>query len=64
MKDLGEAKQILGKHISRDREAEKLYISQAKYIKKVLKRLSMEDAKLVFCMFWFVQDLALHMRWE
>ena len=45
MKDLGEAKQILGMRIDRDRMAGKLYLSQTEYIKKVLQRFSMQDAK-------------------
>jgi len=36
MKDLGPARQILGMHISRDREAKKLWLSQEKYNEKVL----------------------------
>jgi transposase InsO family protein len=47
MKDLGDAKQILGMRIERDRVAGKLYLSQAEYVRKVLKRFSMENAKPV-----------------
>jgi hypothetical protein len=46
MKDLGAAKKILGE-IRRDRDAKKLWLSQAGYVKKVLERFSMENAKLV-----------------
>ncbi|CAM8887961.1 unnamed protein product [Rhodiola kirilowii] len=45
MKDVGEAKQILGMQIERDRKAGKLHLSQAEYIKKILERFSMQDAK-------------------
>ncbi|CAM8953748.1 unnamed protein product [Rhodiola kirilowii] len=47
MKDLGEVKQILGMRIERDRKARKLHLSQAEYIKKILERFSMQDAKPV-----------------
>jgi len=45
MKDLGEARQILGMRISRSKEGLKL--SQEEYVKKVLKRFNMDDAKPV-----------------
>lgn len=45
MKDLGAAKQILGMKISRDRSAGTLNLSQDQYIKKVLSRFRMNDAK-------------------
>jgi hypothetical protein len=41
------AKKILGMEIRRDRDAKKLRLSQAGYVKKVLERFSMENAKLV-----------------
>lgn len=47
MKDLGEAKKILGMEIHRDRQIGKLYLSQKKYIAKVLDRFSMNDSKSV-----------------
>jgi len=47
MKDLGAAKQILGMQITRDRKAKKLWLSQEKYIEKVLDRFSMSNAKPV-----------------
>jgi hypothetical protein len=47
MKDLGAAKKILGMEIRRDRDAKKLRLSQASYVKKVLERFSMENAKPV-----------------
>ena len=43
MKDLGAAKKILGM----DRDAKRLWLSQASYVKKVLERFSMKNAKLV-----------------
>uniref|UniRef100_A0A2N9GFK1 CCHC-type domain-containing protein n=1 Tax=Fagus sylvatica TaxID=28930 RepID=A0A2N9GFK1_FAGSY len=47
MKDLGVAKKILGMEIRRDRKARKLWLSQKNYIRKVLKKFSMLDAKPV-----------------
>ena len=45
MKDLGPAKQILGMKISQDRSAGTLNLPQEFYIKKVLRRFSVNDAK-------------------
>jgi hypothetical protein len=45
MKDLGTTKKILEMEICRDRNASKLWLSQAGYVKKVLERFSMENAK-------------------
>ena len=45
MKDLGAAKKILGMEIRRNRKARKLWLSQKNYIKKVLEKFSMLDAK-------------------
>jgi hypothetical protein len=47
MKDLGAAKKILGMEIRRDRDAKRLWLSQAGYVKKVFERFSMENAKPV-----------------
>ncbi|KAG8500695.1 hypothetical protein CXB51_002843 [Gossypium anomalum] len=47
MKDLGPAKKILGMEILRDRKASKLYLSQKRYIEKVLCRFNMQSAKPV-----------------
>ena len=47
MKDLGEAKQILGMRIIRNRAAGKLQLSQKEYIEKILERFNMQDAKPV-----------------
>lgn len=44
MKDLGSAQKILGMEIKRDRKAEKLWLSQVKYIQKVFERFNMIDA--------------------
>ena len=38
MKDMGPAKQILGMHIVRDRTMRLLWLSQEKYVTKVLQR--------------------------
>ena len=47
MKDLGDAKKILGMEISRDRTSGKLYLSQSGYVRKVLRRFNMLDVKPV-----------------
>ena len=47
MKDLGEAKQILGMKITRDKQNHLLRLSQEDYIDKVLKRFNMKDAKSI-----------------
>jgi len=47
MKDLGAAKKILGMEITRDRNSGLLFLSQQSYIKKVLHRFNMHDAKSV-----------------
>ena len=47
MKDLGEAKKIVGMEIMRDRAKGILYLSQKRCIEKVLRRFSMDDAKSV-----------------
>ena len=46
MKDLGPSKKILGMEIQRDRKNRKLYLSQEKYLKKVLQWFGMENSKL------------------
>nr|CAD1837132.1 unnamed protein product [Ananas comosus var. bracteatus] len=46
-KDLGEAKEILGMQIKRDREHGKLWLSQSGYISKVLERFEMNGCKPV-----------------
>ncbi|CAM8928612.1 unnamed protein product [Rhodiola kirilowii] len=45
MKDLGTAKKILGINIVRDRPKKMMYLSQADYIDKVLKKFSMDGSK-------------------
>jgi len=45
MKDLGPAKQILGMRISRDRSKGILNLSQEKYIKKLLSKFNVGNAK-------------------
>ncbi|CAJ2645756.1 unnamed protein product [Trifolium pratense] len=47
MKDMGEAKQILGIRITRDIKEKKLWMSQEHYIKRVLQRFQMENSKAV-----------------
>ena len=47
MMDFGVVKKILDMEIHRDRKAGKLYLSQKKYIKKVLECFGMHKSKLV-----------------
>ena len=47
MKDLGSVKRILGIEIVRDRAAGTLFLSQSRYISKVLERFYMMDSKPV-----------------
>ncbi|CAD6252655.1 unnamed protein product [Miscanthus lutarioriparius] len=47
MKDLGATKKILGMEITRDKNSGLLFLSQQSYIKKVLHRFNMHDAKSV-----------------
>ena len=47
MKELGEAKKILGMEISRDKHHRKIYLSQRSYLAKLLARFGMSDAKAV-----------------
>ena len=43
MKDLGEAKKILGMEICRDRARSKVSLSQKQYLKKVLQQFGMTE---------------------
>ena len=45
MVDLGEAKQYLGMHIKRDRNARTIFLNQTRYITNVLERFGMRDCK-------------------
>ncbi|KAE8679209.1 Retrovirus-related Pol polyprotein from transposon TNT 1-94 [Hibiscus syriacus] len=45
MKDLGSANKILGMQIHRDRSNRKIWLSQKKYLKKILSRFNMQDCK-------------------
>src|ERR1044072_2289768 len=47
MKNLGDAKKILGMEILRDRSAKKLWLSQKSYVEDVLKRFDMRRSKPV-----------------
>jgi Reverse transcriptase (RNA-dependent DNA polymerase) len=50
MKDMGQARQILGMQIIRDRKTRRLWLSQEKYIERVLERFNMQGAKKVSCL--------------
>ncbi|GAA0162319.1 hypothetical protein LIER_18436 [Lithospermum erythrorhizon] len=58
MKDLGEAENILGMKIKRSRDHGKLWLSQERYILKVLQRFNMELSKCVSC------PLSSHFEWS
>ena len=47
MKDLDPSRQILGMQILRDRKAKKLWLSQEKYIERILERFNMKHTKPV-----------------
>nr|KYP53356.1 Retrovirus-related Pol polyprotein from transposon TNT 1-94 [Cajanus cajan] len=47
MKELGAAKKILGMEIHRDRQVGKLFLSQQKYIERLLDRFNMNNCKPV-----------------
>jgi ATP-binding cassette subfamily B (MDR/TAP) protein 1 len=47
MKDLGPTKQILSMKTNRDRKNEKLWLSQERYVKKLLKRFNMSNSNSV-----------------
>ena len=47
MKDLGAGKHILGMEIHRDRKNGKLWLSQQKYVEKVLEKFNMNNVKPV-----------------
>ena len=47
MKDLGLVRQILGMEITCDRKAKKLWLSQEKYVERILERFNMKHAKPV-----------------
>lgn len=45
MKHMGEAKKILGMEIKRDRKHNRLFLGHRSYLKKVLQRFDMQEAK-------------------
>ena len=47
MKDLGAAKKIIGMEIHRERALGRLWLSESGYVRKVLERFNMENAKPV-----------------
>jgi len=47
MKDMRATEKILGIRIMRDRQENKLWLSQEHYVKRVLQRFQMENAKAV-----------------
>ena len=60
MKNLGPARQILGMDIIRDRSKKQLWLSQVKYVTKVLQQFNMLEAKLVgSTLIIYVDDMLL-----
>ena len=47
MKGLGSAKQILGMEITSDRKNRRLWLSQERYVERILERFNMKEAKSV-----------------
>ena len=47
MKDLGATKKILGMEIHRDRASRRLWLSQHSYVKRVMEKFNMDNAKPV-----------------
>ena len=45
MLDVREAKQYLGMHIERDRDTSTIYLTQTRYITKILEHFGMQDCK-------------------
>ena len=45
IKDLGTSKKILNMEIHKDKDTKRLWLSQVSYVKKVLERFSMKNAK-------------------
>ena len=45
MKDLDSAKRILGIEMQRDRKVDKLWLSQERYIERMLERFNMNNSK-------------------
>jgi len=43
VKDLGEAKKILGMKIERDQKGDKVSLTQKEYLKKVLQKFNIND---------------------
>lgn len=43
MKDLGEAKYLLGMNITRDRKARKIWLDQSTYIQKMLQKFGIDE---------------------
>ena len=56
MKDLEEAKKILGMEISRDRIIDKFWLSQENYVLKILESFNMAEARPITTL------LACHFR--
>ena len=47
MKDHGPAKKILGMDITHDRKNRRLWLSQERYVERILERFNMKEAKPV-----------------
>ena len=47
MKDLSQAKKILGMEITSDRKNRRLWLSQERYVERILERFNVKEAKIV-----------------
>ena len=60
MKDLGDTKNILGMEICIDKTTRQLRLSQCSYVKKVLERFNMYNAKPVSTPLRIISNYLLH----
>ena len=60
MNDLGVARKILRMEIRREKAIERLWLSQSGYVRKVLERFIMENAKLVVHLWRTISNCLLH----
>ena len=61
MNNQGASKKILGMEIQMDRKVGKLYLSQSRYIEKVLDRFNMGNCKTVFTLLLLTSDCMLNL---
>jgi len=61
MNNQGASKKILGMEIQMDRKVGKLYLSQSRYIEKVLDRFNMGNCKTVSTLLLLTSDCMLNL---